>query len=107
MRTLAALLVLVAAPAAAQSRGNLPADFYPGPACEKPVKAQLGGRPNPEDRKSIAAYNEKVKIFNRQAEIFNACMKDYRDRAQNDIDVILATVHAAVAEVNASEEARP
>lgn len=107
MRTLAGLFILAAAPAAAQSPGNLPADFYPRPACEKPVKAQLGGRPNPEDRKSIAAYNEKVKIFNGQAARFNACMKDYRDRAQNDINVILGTVHAAVAEVNASEEARP
>jgi hypothetical protein len=27
-------------------------------------------------------------------------MKDYADRAQNDINVILATVHAAVAAAN-------
>lgn len=98
MRALTIGFLLSASPALAQ--GNLPPGFYPKPACEKPDKAGLA-RPNPDDQKSIAEYNAKVKIFNNQAVAFNTCMRDYRDRAQNDIDVILATVHAAVAAANA------
>jgi hypothetical protein len=99
MRTLAALFVLLAGPAAAQAPGNLPPDFYPRPACEKP---QAPGKP-PESSSQAAMqlYNAKVKAFNAKAVTFNACMQDYRDRAQNDINAILATVHAAVTDANA------
>jgi hypothetical protein len=96
---LAALLLLLAMPAMAQGlAGNLPPDFYPQPKCEKPVPP--GHPPEAQNQPAMQSYNAKARIFNKQAEIFNACMKDYRDRAQNDINVILATVHAAVAAAN-------
>jgi len=95
---LASLLLPLAMPVMAQGAGNLPADFYPRPKCEKPVPP--GQPPEAQNQPAMQSYNAKARIFNKQAETFNACMKDYRDRAQNDINVILATVHAAVAASN-------
>jgi hypothetical protein len=91
-------LLLAPLPAAGQTVGNLPPDFYPQPKCEKPEAP--GKVPEAQNQAAMQAYNAKVKKFNGQAEAFNACMKDYRDRAQNDINVILATVHAAVTAAN-------
>ena len=101
MRQTIVWVFLIAWPlaAAAQGTGNLPPDFYPKPPCEKP--APPGHPPESQNQAAMQTYNAKVKVFNKGAVAFNACMKDYRDRAQNDIDVILATVHAAVADANA------
>jgi len=86
-------------PAMAESAaGNLPPDFYPQPKCEKPQSP--GKSPGVGDQNAMLAYNAKVRNFNKQAEAFNACMKDYSDKAQNDINAILATVRAAVAAAN-------
>jgi hypothetical protein len=94
-----AALLLWAMPAAAQNTaGNLPADFYPLPKCEKPVSP--GKVPEVTNQAAVQSYNAKARKFNETVELFNACMKDYRDRAQNDINVILGTVHAAVAAAN-------
>jgi hypothetical protein len=96
---LASLLLSLAMPAIAESAsGNLPPDFYPRSKCEKPVSP--GKPPESTNQPAVQAYNSKAKIFNERAQLFNACMKDYADRAQNDINVILATVHAAVAAAN-------
>jgi hypothetical protein len=94
-------LLLWAMPAAAQTvAGNLPPDFYPRPVCEKPDKTAIGSTPGVQDQQAMIAYNLKVRNFNKRAEAFNACMKDYTDKAQRDIEVIQATVHAAVAAAN-------
>jgi hypothetical protein len=98
--TLVALL-LWAMPAAAQTvSGNLPSDFYPKRACEKPDKTTIGSAPGAQDQQVMIAYNLKVCNFNKRAQAFNACMKDYTDRTQRDIDVIQAIVRAAVATAN-------
>jgi hypothetical protein len=95
-----AALLLWAMPAAAQAvAGNLPPDFYPKPACEKPQNDN-GSAPGVQDQQAMSAYNLKVRNFNKRAQAFNACMKDYTDRAQRDIDAIQAIVHAAVATAN-------
>ena len=96
-----AALLLWAMPAAAQAvAGNLPPDLYPKPACEKPDKTTIGSAPGVQDQQAMIAYNLKVRNFNKRAQAFNACMKDYTDRAQRDIDAIQAIVHAAVATAN-------
>jgi hypothetical protein len=96
---LASLLLSLTMPAMAESAaGNLPPDFYPQPTCEKPQSP--GKSPGVGDQNAMLAYNAKVRNFNKQAEAFNACMKDYSDKAQNDINAILATVRAAVAAAN-------
>ena len=100
LRTIALSGLLVAPlPAAAQtSAGNLPPDFYPKPGCQKPMLP--GKPPESQNQAAMQAYNARVKIFNKAAEAFNVCMKDYTDRTQNDINVIQATVRAAVAAAN-------
>jgi hypothetical protein len=96
---LGAVLVLWPLAAMAQGAGNLPPGFYPQPKCEKPLSP--GKPPESPNQPAMQAYNAKVKVFNKQAESFNACMKDYSERAQTDINLILATVHAAVLAANA------
>jgi hypothetical protein len=102
-------LLLAPLPVVAQTgAGNLPPDFYPPPHCEKPQS--LGKPPalmnqlqmQAYNAPVMQAYNAKVKNFNSQAAAFNACMQDYSDRAQADINAIQATVHAAVAAANAN-----
>ena len=96
---LASLLLSLALPAMAENTvGNLPPDFYPPPKCEKPESP--GKPPEATNQPAMQAYNAKARNFNKQAGLFNACMKAYSDGAQNDINVILATVHAAVAAAN-------
>ena len=79
---------------------NMPPNFYPAPACEKPDKQRLGGAPGVQDQAAMRAYNFKVKAFNDKAAAFNACIKLYVDSAQNDINTIQTIVHAAVADAN-------
>ena len=79
---------------------NMPPNFYPAPACEKPDKKRLGGAPGVQDQAAMRAYNFKVKAFNDKAAAFNACIKLYVDNAQNDINTIQTIVHAAVADAN-------
>jgi hypothetical protein len=99
---LALLLLSLATPALAQGApGNLPPDFYPQPKCEKPDKEKIGKAPGVGDQQAMLAYNLKVRNFNKQADAFNVCMKDYTARAQVDIDVIQRVVHDAVAAANA------
>lgn len=95
----AALLTSLATSAGAQSStGNLPPDFYPQPKCEKPQPP--GKTPEPQNQQAVQAYNGKVRAFNGQAQAFNVCMKEYSDKAQNDINALLATVHTAIAAAN-------
>lgn len=94
-----ALLVL-AMPAAAQPvAGNLPPDFYPQPKCEKPKTP--GKAPGVGDEQAMLSYNLRVREFNKQAQAFNICMKDYTDRAQADINTIQRIVRDAVSAANA------
>jgi hypothetical protein len=92
------LLLWPSAVAAQPAPGNLPPDFYPQPNCEKPQSP--GKPPEAQNAAAMQSYNARVKNFNQQAEMFNVCMKDYSDKAQNDINRILATVHTAVAAAN-------
>jgi hypothetical protein len=61
----------------------------------------VGKPPEESNQPAMQAYNAKVKVFNRNAVIFNACMKTYVERSQNDLRAIQDTVHAAVADANA------
>lgn len=80
--------------------GNLPMGFYPKSPCARPDKQTMGRPPEPSNQAAMQAYNAKVKTFNRNAVVFNACMKTYVERAQNDIKAIQDTVHTAVVDAN-------
>jgi hypothetical protein len=96
--------LLAVLPALAQAQtpgGNMPPDFYPRPTCVKPDKTGLNSAPGVQNQDAMRTYNYKVKRFNENAAAFNACIKLYVDKAQNDINTIQAIVHAAVADANA------
>lgn len=103
-----------ASTAVAPGEGNLPPGFYPKSPCVKPDKSGLGAVPTRVDPRDPAGqtrhenspgagggYNDRVASYNARATAFNACMKVYVDKAQNDIKAIEDTVHAAVADANA------
>lgn len=102
MRVLYTILTIamLAGPAGAEAPGsNMPPDFYPRPPCVKPDKGHLVQPGNDVD--AMRVYNARVKEFNDRAVAFNACLKTYINKAQNDINIIQAIVHAAVADANA------
>lgn len=81
------------APAAA-APGNLPAGFYPKSPCVKP-SADFGRQPDQRNGKAVAAYNEKIRAYNKAMEGFNPCIQAYAARANHDIQEIRAAVSAA------------
>ena len=84
----------IAPPAGA---GNLQPEFYPRSPCVRPDQTLLDMQPAVSDGKGMEAYNLKVEKFNQQAAVFNFCVKDYRDKAQHDIQEIQAAVQPATA----------
>jgi len=85
----------IAAPVAAPAGpGNLPTGFYPKSPCVKP-SADFGRQPDQRDGKAVAAYNEKIRAYNKAMEGFNPCIQAYAARANHDIREIQAAVKAA------------
>ncbi|HET7083444.1 MAG TPA: hypothetical protein VFI23_01640 [Rhizomicrobium sp.] len=99
------ILLAVLLPAAALTQvwaqdaaaGNLPADFYPKPACVTPNSTKPP-TPTLSDPGAVASYNFKVGQINKQVTAYNSCMQAYTAKVDNDIQGILATVNGAVAE---------
>lgn len=81
----------------AGTAGNLPAGFYPQPACTVPSSKGLI-KPNLNDPGAVASYNARIKDFNKQTIVFNSCMQSYSARVNNDLQGILSVVNGAVAE---------
>lgn len=88
-------------PAMPATMGNLPLGFYPGSPCIKPDQAALGNAPGASDQRAMIGYNQRVKIFNQQASVFNACIKTYVDNGRRDIATVQNRVQAAVTDANA------
>jgi hypothetical protein len=116
MRTIPILLalLLVAAPALAQSDGqsNIGLTQYPAPKCQAPpaVDASLKPAPPPENPTEAQAgiYNSRVRAFNTAMRAHNDAMKDYTSCIQGyiaagkaDMARIQRAVDAAVATANA------
>jgi hypothetical protein len=83
--------VCLLAPIAAQGQGEAgsgPSD-YPDPHCPRPkvklVKPAYTHRDYIEDSDPVGSYNEKVKIFNREAQEYDACMHAYIDNANTEL----------------------
>ena len=86
----------LAPPAAIIAPGNVPADFYPKSPCIKPDRAGIDAPPrDATNHRAVAEYNEKVAAYNKVAPAFNACVKDYAARAQNDVTRINAALRDA------------
>lgn len=90
-----------APPPAPTAPGNMPADFYPASTCAKPDRDALGVPPPAQDVKAMAAYNQRVAMFNDQAKSFTDCLKGYQDKARRDIEQIRAATRDATAQTRA------
>jgi hypothetical protein len=81
--------------------GNLPADFYPRSPCINPNRDGLGDQPPAQDVKAMAAYNQRVTVFNDQANGFTDCLKAYQDKARRDMEQIRGAARDAAADIRA------
>ena len=78
--------------------GNLPPDFYPKSPCTKPDSASIADKPRDgRDLKAVQDYNQRVQTYNKSAQGFNICIKDYAAKAQND----MARIQQAIRDANA------
>lgn len=85
--------------AKAAATGNLPPGFYPKSPCIKPDSQSIARPPlDRRDLRTVYAFNEKVRSYNKVTQTYNACVLDYVARAQRDIQEI----QAAIAAVNAN-----
>ena len=95
--------------------GNLPAGFYPQPPCAKPVlekdKGETGLLFNSgsEETTQLAVenYHRRVANFNKAVTAYNGCAKTYIENSRYDIERIVSTVNAAVAEVQGTPPPPP
>lgn len=76
--------------------GNLPSGFYPKSPCIKPDAQSIGRQPGDRrDGRAVAAFNDKIRGYNKTTQTYNACVLDYAARAQHDIQEIRAAIAAA------------
>lgn len=107
MRLTITMLLAAVTVAHAQDIGNMPADFYPKPACITPDRKSIRGAPGVQDQAAMIAYNLKLKAFNQKVEAFNACMQDYDARSMRDQQHLLFAVNGAVADARGSAPPAP
>jgi hypothetical protein len=76
---------------AAQGQGetNSAASDYPDPHCPRPdvqlIKPAYSHVGNIADSGPVGSYNSKVKIYNREAQDYDACMHAYIDNANTEL----------------------
>jgi len=95
--------------AAPTTLGNLPPGFYPAPPCAKPVREEDRGAVSlrADTQLAIDNYQRSIERFNKAVEAYNVCAKTYIQNSRYDIERILSTVNAAVAEVQGTAPPPP
>ena len=82
---------------------------YPDPQCVKPqatmVRPVAGLNLGVEGRTSVdngpvGSYNSKVKLFNKQASAYDACMHAYIDKANGDVKRIQDKANADLKQIS-------
>jgi hypothetical protein len=78
---------------------------YPDPQCVKPqatmvrpvagLNLGIDGRTSVDDG-PVGSYNSKVKLFNKQAGAYDACMHAYIDKANGDVKQISERANASM-----------
>jgi hypothetical protein len=93
--------------------GNLPAGFYPAPPCPKPVQEEdkaereLAFSQGGMTQLAIDSYHRRIEKYNKAVIAYNQCAKTYIQNSRYDIERILSTVNAAVAEVQGTAPPQP
>ena len=93
------------APIAAQGQGGASSgpSEYPDPHCPRPevklIKPAYSHVGNIEDSGPVGSYNQKVKIYNREAQEYDACMHAYIDKANLDVKIIQEKANADLKQI--------
>ena len=95
--------------------GNMPSGFYPAPPCAKPVLEEDKGETGLLATSGVASvsqlavdnYHRRVERFNKAVSAYNDCAKTYIQNSRYDIERIISTVNAAVAEVQGTAPPTP
>jgi hypothetical protein len=99
-------------PIAARGQGEAssgPSD-YPDPHCPRPkvklVKPAYTHRDYIEDSDPVGSYNQKVKIYNREAQEYDACMHAYIDNASTELKRVQTDANNRIHQITDEANAR-
>src|SRR5215469_12773360 len=105
-------LMCLLAPIAAQGQGETSnaASDYPDPHCPRPevklIKPAYSHVGNIEDSGPVGSYNQKVKIYNREAQEYDACMHAYIDNANTELKQVLTDANNRIHQISDVANAR-
>jgi hypothetical protein len=93
-----------------QGEANGGASDYPDPHCPRPkvklVKPAYTHRDYIEDSDPVGSYNEKVKIYNREAQAYDACMHTYIDNANSELKRVQTDANNRIHQITDAANAR-
>ena len=73
---------------------------YPDPQCHQPevklIKPAYTHTSNIEDAGPVGSYNQKVKLYNHQAQDYDACMHAYIDNANAELKRVQTDANARI-----------
>ena len=106
--SIAIALIPVAAPGQGETNSALP--DYPDPHCPRPevklIKPAYTHVGNIEDSGPVGLYNQKVKVYNREARDYDACMHAYIDAANAELIRVQADANARIHQISDAANAR-
>lgn len=92
------LFIPLAAGAIVYGGSNLGYGGYPDPDCNRPIAPS---RPyDLSDQWAVNRYNEDVRNFNTELQIYSQCVDEYLENAENDIKRIQEAAQDAIDESN-------
>lgn len=109
---LALALISCASTVFAQGQGdaNSVAPDYPDPHCARPevklIKPAYTHTSNIEDAGPVGSYNQKVKLYNRQAKDYDVCMHAYIDDANAELKRVQADANERIHQISDAANAR-
>jgi hypothetical protein len=99
-------------PVAAQGQGDAggAASDYPDPRCPRPdvklIKPAYTHVGNIDDSGPVAPYNQKVKVYNREARDYDACMHAYIDTANAELKRVQTDANERIHQITDAANAR-
>ncbi len=93
-----------------QGEASSAASDFPDPHCPRPdvmlIKPAYTHVGNTDDSGPVAPYNQKVKIYNRQAQDYDACMHAYIDTANAELKRVQTDANERVHQITDAANAR-
>jgi hypothetical protein len=107
---LSAICCLLPAPAQAQGETSDAAPDYPDPHCPRPdvklIKPAYTHVGNVSDSGPVGSYNQKVKLYNHEAQDYDACMHAYIDAGNAELKRVQTDANAKVRQITDAANTR-